>query len=83
MQVRVLPKAPFIMTLQDKNLQEDINLILDTFTGADGGVSFMAFQMIVRDLDSKKEFKDKTMLKVVTDFAKFLRGSKMIMLPKL
>ncbi len=54
-------------------LKEDFNLIVDTFTGADGGLSFMAFKAMMEHLDNKTDDASKQLLDITVNFAKFLR----------
>jgi len=51
--------------LQITGLETAFRNILDTFTGADGGEKFCAFQNLVREMDSRASTGDATALKVL------------------
>ncbi len=55
------------------DLQEDFDLIVDTFTGADGGLSFMAFKAMMDHLDKKTDDASRQLLDITVNFARFLR----------
>ena len=67
------------MTDQEK-LQESITIILDCFTGADGGVSFVRFKTAMEDIVAKEEMyiepniaaARRRVLDLVNDFARVI-----------
>lgn len=67
------------MALSDKQLQEDMDFILDTFSGADGGATFFAFKSLINALDKKNDEDSKKVLLVVTRFARLIRASKSLL----
>lgn len=69
------------MELRDKQLQRDFDEIVDTMTGADGGVSFMAFKSMVEGLDKQDDADSKALLDFTKKFAKFLRVCKQSVFP--
>jgi len=59
-----------------KQTEERVVQILDTFTGADGGVSFMAFRCLVEEMDARAAKGDKVaeeVLLTVTRFSRLLK----------
>lgn len=70
------------MTLNPK-LKQDFDLIIDTFTGADGGTTFMAFKSVLEELDKKTDADSKQLVDFTVKFAKFLRACKHLRFPEL
>lgn len=54
-------------------LQANVNLILDTFTGADGGVSFTKFRALIEDMERRQQTGDEAAGKVVEVVHQFAR----------
>lgn len=67
------------MALSDKQLQEDFDFILDTFSGADGGATFMALKSMINFLDKKNDEDSRKILLVVTRFARLIRTSRQLL----
>ena len=58
------------MNLRPKT-QKDFDNILDTFSGADGGIGFMGFRCLMEDMDAKAAKGDAGAAQVVAIMEKF------------
>ena len=61
--------------MKDK-LQAEIDNIMDTFTGADGGVSFMQLRWMLEALEEKDDSASKTLLRMVSNFSRLIEVAK-------
>ena len=52
--------------------KEAFRNILDTFTGADGGVKFIKFRAHLEDIEKRNDVDSKKVLKIMTDFSKLI-----------
>lgn len=64
------------MAFRNSNLQEHFDNILDTFTGADGGVKFVLFKSLLADLERRLYDEDDQiagqLLELVNQFSRFI-----------
>lgn len=55
--------------------KEHLDKIMDTFSGADGGVSFLKFKMLIEGLDTQAQNGDRKadmILDIMRDFSKLI-----------
>ena len=57
--------------MQEK-LQQEIQNIMDTFTGADGGVSFMQLRWMLEAFERDDKPAAKTLLRMVSNFSRLI-----------
>ena len=57
---------------KDKQLESDINYILDTFTGGDGGISFIKFKVLIEHLDQKDDEAAREIIRIVRRFVRLI-----------
>ncbi len=65
----------------DSNIEYCLNNIVDTFTGADGGIKFVNFQSLIRSMDVKAangDEKAKDIISIMTTFSKLIDVSNSI-----
>lgn len=52
----------------DKSIKEMLNLLLDTFGGTDGGISFIKFKCMLETLEQNTDMASKEILTIVKKF---------------
>jgi hypothetical protein len=60
------------MTFETEQYQKEFNRILDTFTGVDGGVSFIKLRMLLERLDKENTYHGNLVLDIMSKFSKLI-----------